>query len=319
MVDQPKQLHDLNNGVPITSLADTDLLLVEIDQGGVPKLRAIEALTFKTLVSGAVGLGSWNSGNADSQTLTGDLVLTDQDLMIQTLDPGGSNRTVKLPAADLVTNHTFVIINSADAFEFLTVTDADDVVLSVIGIGRSVTFIPSGTSWFSADGKYRQLWIGGWKPTKTNGCAASVELEMATNKNVYDVLGFDKDAVEYARANIPLPDDYLDGTTIFGKPYWAHPSTTTNFKVSWALQGVAIGDDDTMDVAQGTQQISNDTGGTTSDLYKGPLTPAITIAGTPAAGELVNFRCSRVATDGTNDTLAVDAYLLGWMIWYKVG
>lgn len=164
---------------------------------------------------------------------------------------------------------------------------------------------------------HRQLWVGGWKPTKTAGCAPPSDIEMGTNKNVYDYLAFDKDTIEYAYANIPMPEDYTGGTVYF-KPYWLHPSTTTNFKVSWGLAGVAIADDGTLDVAQGTYIYSNDTGGTTSDLYIGPISGEVTLAGTPAAGKLVQFRACRKADDATNDTLAVDAYLIGAMIWYPV-
>lgn len=164
---------------------------------------------------------------------------------------------------------------------------------------------------------HKQLWIGGWRPTKTSGCAESASIEMTTNKNVYDYLAFDKDAIEYAYANVPMPDDYSGGV-IYAKPYWAHPAAITNFKVSWGLQAVSFSDDDALDAAQGTAQYSNDIGGTANDLYIGSVTPAITIAGTPAAGDLIQFRSFRKANDVTYDTLDVDAYLLGWMIWYPV-
>jgi len=165
--------------------------------------------------------------------------------------------------------------------------------------------------------KLKQIWIGGFSPTATNGCAYSAQIEMGTNKNCYDYLAFDKNTIEYAYANAPLPSDYTGGT-IYAQPWWLHPATTTNFKVSWGLQAVCIADDDALDVAQGTAQYSNDTGGTTSDLYVGPVTNAITISGTPTAGKLCNFRASRKADDATNDTLDVDAYLLGFVIWYPV-
>jgi len=165
--------------------------------------------------------------------------------------------------------------------------------------------------------RHKQLWIGGFKPTLTNGCGASFQLEMTTNKNIYDGLPFDKDAIEYAYANIAMPQDYTGGVIYF-QPYWTHPATTTNFKVSWGLAGVSFANDDALDAAQGTAIYVNDTGGTTSDLYVGDQSAAVTIAGTPDAGELVQFRCLRKADDGTNDTLAVDAYLIGYMIWYPV-
>lgn len=164
---------------------------------------------------------------------------------------------------------------------------------------------------------HNQLWVGGFKPTITSGCAASAQIEMGTNKNVYDYLAFDASTIEYAYANIVMPADYTGGVIYF-KPYWLHPATTINFNVSWGLAGVSFSNDDTLDAAQGTAIYSNDTGGTTSDLYIGDLSAAVTIAGTPVANDLVQFRCLRKADDGTNDTLAVDAYLLGFMIYYPV-
>lgn len=163
---------------------------------------------------------------------------------------------------------------------------------------------------------FKNLWVGGWKPCLTNGCAAAAQLEMGTNKNVVDYVAFDKDAIEYAYVNVPMPLDY-DGGVITAKFYWLHPAATA-FKVSWGLQGIAITDGDALDVAQGTAIYANDEGGTTSDLYISPDTADITIGGTPAAGKMIQFRVSRKADDGTNDTLDVDAYLLGVLIKYGV-
>jgi hypothetical protein len=86
---------------------------------------------------------------------------------------------------------------------------------------------------------HKQLWVAGWKPTLTNGCGYAAQIEMSTNKNVYDYLPFDKDAIEYGYVNLVMPDDYTGGVIYF-KPYWLHPATTTNFKVSWGLQGVSL-------------------------------------------------------------------------------
>ena len=74
---------------------------------------------------------------------------------------------------------------------------------------------------------------------------------------------------------------------------------------------MALSDADALDAAFGTAQFSNDTGGATDTVYIGPESAAITVAGTPQAGDLVVFQVLRKADDGTNDTLAVDARLLG--------
>ena len=134
--------------------------------------------------------------------------------------------------------------------------------------------------------------------------------ETTTNKVMRRSLEFDASTIEYAQFSIAMPKSWNEGTISF-EPIWAHPATTTNFKVSWGLQAVALSDADALDAAFGTAQYSNDTGGATDTVYIGPESAAITVAGTPQAGDLVVFQVLRKADDGTNDTLAVDARLLG--------
>jgi hypothetical protein len=160
-----------------------------------------------------------------------------------------------------------------------------------------------------------QLLCGGIIPATTNGCTAPITIEMSTNKNCIKPPAFNKDTEQYGDFWFQLPSDY-DGGTVTFHVNWCHPSTTTNFKVAWALKAIAITDDGTLDVAYGTAVQVNDTGGTTYDLYQTPESAALTIAGTPVAGKEVNFRLYRVAADGTNDTLAVDAYPLQVVITY---
>ena len=163
---------------------------------------------------------------------------------------------------------------------------------------------------------HKQFWVTGWRPTFTNGCGYSEQIEMPTNKNIYDCCSFLKAADSYAYANIDTPFDYSGGD-IYAEPVWLHPSTTTNFKVCLGLAGVSIGDGESLDAAIGAFQYSRDIGGNTNYRYKGPLTGAITIAGTPEAGESLFLICKRYVSD-SDDTLAVATYLRGWMIWYPV-
>ena len=146
--------------------------------------------------------------------------------------------------------------------------------------------------------------------TRTTSGAAAGTTETTTNKVMQKTLDFDASAIEYAQFQFRAPKRWNEGTmtAIF---VWSHAATTTNFKVSWAIQGLARSNDDALDTAFGTAVISNDTGGTTDDSYESPETSAFTLSGTPAAGDLLTFQVYRVATDATNDTLAVDARLLG--------
>ncbi len=145
-------------------------------------------------------------------------------------------------------------------------------------------------------------------PAATNGCADPEKKTSSTNLVTYKACAFDKDTKEICWWNHPLPSDYNGGTVTF-RVFWEHPSTTTNFKVAWDLAAVAIDDDGAIDTAVGSTVQVNDTGGTTNDLYRTEWSTALTIAGTPAAGKMVYWRLRRVADDGTNDTLAVDAWL----------
>lgn len=144
---------------------------------------------------------------------------------------------------------------------------------------------------------------------KTNGPYRG-ETEVGTNKIMRRSLDFDASTIEYAQFAMVMPKSWNEGTVSFA-PIWAHGATTTNFKVSWGLRAVALSDGDALDAAMGTAQYSNDTGGATNTLYKGPESAAITIGGSPQQGDVVVFEIYRKADDGTNDTLAVDASLLG--------
>lgn len=142
---------------------------------------------------------------------------------------------------------------------------------------------------------------------RTTHGPGSGSAEMTTNKNQLSTLDFDASTQEYAQFALPMPKSWDRGTVTF-RPIWSHASTTTNFGVVFSLAAVAISDAETIDVAFGTVQTSADTGGTTSYLYRGPESSAITVAGSPADGDWVMFQVSRVVADA-GDTMAIDARL----------
>jgi hypothetical protein len=170
---------------------------------------------------------------------------------------------------------------------------------------------------FAVDINKQTIWVpaAAMTPRTTNG-AASGTAEMSTNKNMVSTLDFDASTQEFAQFDIAMPKSWNEGTITF-IPHWSHASTTTNFGVVWGLDAVAISDADTLDVAFGTAQTSTDTGGTTNDLYIGPESSAITVSGSPAAGDLVQFRIHRNPSDGS-DTMAIDARLHGVKMLYVI-
>jgi len=205
------------------------------------------------------------------------------------------------------------LTSAADKLPYATgaqtwaLTDFTSYARTILGDANAATMLATLTA--RGQGK-ETIWIpaSAMIARTTNG-AASGTAEMTTNKNMVKTLDFDASTQEFAQFEIAMPKSWNNGTVTF-QPVWSHASTTTNFGVVWALQAVATSDDDALDVAFGTEQASTDTGGTTNDRYIGPESSAITIAGTPATGDVVQFQIKRNPSDGS-DTLAVDARLHG--------
>lgn len=171
----------------------------------------------------------------------------------------------------------------------------DGINSTAVGAGKQGIWVPAAAIW----------------PRTTTGCAALAQLELSTNKNNWPYLAFDATTTEYAQFNLYSNKQFSTSTFTF-IPVWTHPSTTTNFGVVWQLSAVGRSDTDAGDVAFGTAVSSTDTGGTTSTIYKGPESSAVTVS-TLAAEDVINFQINRLPSDAS-DTMAVDAYLLGIML-----
>jgi hypothetical protein len=154
---------------------------------------------------------------------------------------------------------------------------------------------------------------GGW-PSLTNGCQPPQSAQTTTNQVNFYYLGFvDGATTLYANWALPMPSDY-NGGTITAKFYWAAPSVSTN-SVVWGLQARAYADSQLLDQAYGTAQEVTDANQANDDVNISAATAAITIGGTPAAGNFVQFRAYRNPA-AAGDTLAATAELLSIHITY---
>lgn len=153
------------------------------------------------------------------------------------------------------------------------------------------------------------IWAGHILPQATNGAQRGIAY-MATNLQPVETLDFDQTTQEFAVAIAKLPKRWNLGTFTF-RPLWTAASGSGG--VVWAVEALAVGDDDTLDAAYGTAQTSTDTLLSANDLHVGPESSAITAAGTPAAGDVLLLRVKRVPADA-GDTLAADAKLLGIVV-----
>lgn len=144
-------------------------------------------------------------------------------------------------------------------------------------------------------------------PATTAGCAALTQFESATNDVNIKVLDFDGAGTskESAEFGIQSPT-YWDASTVTVQFIWY--ATAGSGTVNWEASAVAFSDDDALDAAYGTLQEVTDTLLATGDVHITAETSAITVAGTPTAGDWINFKISR---DPANDTNTSDARLMG--------
>lgn len=146
----------------------------------------------------------------------------------------------------------------------------------------------------------------------TNGPSAG-NVESTTNKVMSKTLDFDTTTQEFAQFSVWFPKSWNLGTVTF-QPVFSQLTTAAG-GVVFGLAGVAISDADDIDAAFGTAQTSTKTAGTLNKYYIGPESSAITIAGTPAAGDVIVFQINRTVADGS-DTLAQDARLHGIRLFF---
>lgn len=164
---------------------------------------------------------------------------------------------------------------------------------------------------------YDLLWIpaGALVPFETNGPEHGILTTGATIKTL-EYYAFSSTTEEYVNVCVPMPLDWNLGT-IKAKFAWTGASgCTAGDTVEWQLNALAVSNDDLLTAAVGTQQVISDTvlAGVNADLHWSDATPAITIGGTPALGDLIIFQASRNVS-GTDD-MAEDAYLFGILIQY---
>lgn len=148
---------------------------------------------------------------------------------------------------------------------------------------------------------------GGMQIPASGGPSAGAAIT-ATNSVQLNTLDFDGSSAETAYFSWNMPAQWDEGTITF-QPIFSQLTTAAG-AVVFELAAVAASDGDSIDAAYGTGQKSTKTAGTLNTNYTGPESSAITIAGSPAANDLVHFRLKRLPTDA-GDTLAQDARLHG--------
>jgi hypothetical protein len=177
-----------------------------------------------------------------------------------------------------------------------------------------------GSAWINYRDGYATIYIpaSSMKLLETNGAEAGSN-EYATNDIMEEYLAFDGSTEEYVSKSFPMSERW-DLGTIKLKYYWSpgDSACSAGDTVEWECAAGALSDDDAIDATLGTSQVISDTvlTGKDGDLHITSATPALTVGGTPASGDLIHFKFSRNVS-GTDD-MAEDAWLFGARIQFAL-
>ena len=278
-----------------------------------------DAVVFATANDGTnpdiLTLPAGNVTTAGTQTLT-NKTLTSPKIGTSILDTNGNEVALITATSSAVNEVTFVNAatgnnpsidaSGGDTNIGLALKTKGSGVIQAEDSGGNVAAVKIAgkeTIWVPAVAMY---------PNTTNGCADIAQVELSNGPEI-KTLDFDKDSDENAQFSVAFPKSWNEGTVTF-QAFFTADSTNTG-TVSWDLAGVAVSDDDTCNVAFGTAvaPTAKAHSGTANDLDVTAESGAITIAGSPAAGDEVFFQITR---DVSDDSLTADAKLLGIKLFF---
>lgn len=150
----------------------------------------------------------------------------------------------------------------------------------------------------------------------SGGTAEFATRDTSTNAIPIAAMKLDPDTAEKIYLLWTPPRNW-DAGTIKVRLYWTATGGTGGNSAKFGISGRAYADDETLDAAPGTAQTITDALLANDDLHVTAFTSAITLAGTPAAGQLVIIEIERLAGDAADD-LTVDAEVLGATIEYTI-
>jgi len=279
-----------------------------------------DAVVFATANDGTnpdiLTLPAGNVTTAGTQTLT-NKTLTSPKIGTSILDTNGNEVALITATSSAVNEVTFV--NAATGSNPSIDASGGD---TNIGLALKT----KGTGVIQAEdsgGNVAAVKIAGketiWVPAAamyaatTNGADAE-QVETTATRPDMKVFDFDASTKQYTQFTIAMPKSWNEGTLTY-QVYWA-PSTTNTGDAIFGLQGVACADNDTIDVAYGTAINVTDAGiGTVEDQQITSESSAMTVAGSPAAGEQTYFQLFRDAADGS-DTFTGECRVLGVKLFF---
>jgi hypothetical protein len=281
-----------------------------------------------TIANAATGAGPTLSSTGDDTNIdinvtpkgTGDVVLAGDTVKVgdsgaaATLTSNGAGALTVTTggAADLVLS-----TNSGTNSGTITITDAADGNITIAPNGTGVAQGVDGgdnTAALKIAGK-ETIWIpaAAMFATTTNGASGPNQVEISANQPEVNSFDFAADADDHVQFTIAFPKSWNEGTITF-QSYWSVTGTNTG-TVQFALQGRAASSDDAFAGSYGTA-VANTAlaaSGTANDLMVNVESGAVTIGGSPAAGDLISFQLFR---DVSGDDQTAAARLVGIKLFF---
>ena len=249
-------------------------------------------------------------------TLTGTQTLTNKTLTSPAIgtkisDTNG-NELLNLTATSSAVNELTLANAATGNGPILSATGETNVDINLNPKGTGV--LKSGTAAVKIAG-LETMWVpASAMYGATTNPADAQQVETTATRPDMKVLDFDAGTDEFAQFSVAFPKSWNEGTITY-QVYWTPASTNTGNCI-FGLQGVAIGDGDTIDVVYGTAVNITDAGiGTVEDQQVSPVSSAVTIAGSPAVDQQTYFQLFRDANAG-GDTFSADARVLGIKIFF---
>jgi|TARA_E500000318_G_scaffold97103_2_gene97803 hypothetical protein len=314
----------------------------DIDDSGFITASTTDTLTNKTLTSPKIGTSILDTNGNELALLTATSSAVNEFTIANaatgndpTLSATGGDSNIDIAIKPKGTGETVVGTGAANAT--ITSSGAHDLILDTNsgtnsgtititdGSNGDITIAPNGTGVAKAvdagdntgaikiAGK-ESIWVpaASMYPNTTNGAEGPNQVELGNGPEL-KTFDFDKSSDEFAQFAIAFPKSWNEGTITF-QAFFTADSTDTG-TVSWALAGVALADNDSLNTAFGTAvaPTAKAHSGTANDLDVTAESGAVTIAGSPSTDEYVFFEIFR---DVSADDLNADAKLLGVKLFF---
>lgn len=188
---------------------------------------------------------------------------------------------------------------------------------TTLGLGSVATLSTIGESALAAAvnplGRHT-IWAPTSGMTGETGSEPTAGTRKLTGNMMLSYLEFDAATAQHAQFSLAMPKGWDEGDVAVSFLWTAASGTGT---VRWGAQAAAVGNDDALDAAFGTAVTVEDALLTADDLHISADTAAVTAGGSPATGDLVQFRIYRDAAHA-NDSFSAAAQLIGVRVFFDI-